>query len=192
MEVGIGVSTQLSGADGTSWIRGEFADGSALARRVAGLVQPLWSAWLLAERPPDPPVVLDRTGRGCSAAAADHQMDRCLADGRAHGLRTLVVEDDLGRRGDSALATAGPVCFVEDRIIRWTDVQTSAHLSRLLTAGSSGSPLIAFASSAASADLGLAPGVELTSGQIDRIIETVQLVVTSVYDGEAYLVMSRS
>lgn len=106
----------------------------------------------------------------------------------------LIVEDDLGRRGDPSL---GPgVLLVDDRVARafrlarHEDVDGAAEG---LFRGASGNPTNAFiveSSSAVLSEEGSIPR-ELSPSQVGELLAGVVAVVVSVFDAETYLMVLR-
>jgi hypothetical protein len=101
-------------------------------------------AWLLV---PDPataaPLVLDDSGRGIQSKDADATTQRVLQCLGRDVVKTVIVEDDLARRGD--VIAGADVAFVEDRVLRWTALDNdAAGAVALMRSGSSGYPLNAF------------------------------------------------
>ncbi len=145
------------------------------------------AGWLLvpATLPSNPPV-LDDHGRGLRSADADAAAQRVLDRVGRDVIKTLIVEDDLARRGDANLGAA--VAFVEDRVLRWVDCSRNTEgAAAMLRNGSSGYPLNAFACRAAVSELGLSPGRALSADEQKRVTESTALIIVSIYDAEAFL-----
>lgn len=128
---------------------------------------------------------LDDYARGIKPGDADSVAQGVL--GRlGHGrVSTLMVEDDLARRGDPL--AVGKVAFVGDRVLRWASLADPQAAVSLLRSGSSGYPLNSYASKAAHEELGLNPGHSLTAAEEALVVDTTAFVVVSVYDAEAFL-----
>jgi hypothetical protein len=131
---------------------------------------------------------LDDHGRGIRSSEADQIAKRVLECFAQVGVRTLVVEDDLARRGDRAIGA--DVAFVGDRVIRWADLEVgSVAAVRLLGTGASGYPLNAYTCWLAPIELGLEYGETLDVSQQAFLVDSICAVITSVYDAEAYLML---
>jgi hypothetical protein len=170
----------------SDWVRGSLAQGSSLAMLMSRRLQMLTSARLLVHHAGGA-VVLNDHGRSISSADTDAMAHQLFARVGAEAVKTLIVEDDLARRGDSSVEA--DVVFVEDRVLRWTGLGDAASAGALLRRGSSGYPLNAFVSREPADVLGLVPGHTLTKDEQARVVDTTELVLVSVYDAEAYLVL---
>jgi hypothetical protein len=127
-------------------------------------------------------------GRGISTADADAAVQHLLASMARNGPQTLVVEDDLARRGDSSLTA--DVAFVGDRVLRWIALSEGGDAaSRLLRTGSSGYPLNAFLCDRAPSELGLTAGRLLSEPDTLSVAESVFAVITTIYDAETFLIL---
>lgn len=184
--MGSPVSVEL----GAGWVRGSLAQGSGMAELMTRRLDKLGSAVLLSPsvQGAAPVTSLDDLGRGIRSSDADQIAQRLLESFAAAGVRTLVVEDDLARRGDPGVGL--DVAFVGDRVVRWADLGVGADVAvQLLRAGASGYPLNAFACWPPSAELGLEAGVPLGERQQAALVESTCAVITAVYDAETYLVL---
>jgi hypothetical protein len=131
---------------------------------------------------------LDDHGRGYPSSEVDRLASRLLELLTSVGAQSLVVEDDLARRGDPGLE--GNVAFVDDRVVRWANLGQGADApAALLRGGSSGYPLNAFVSSFGAGDLMLAPGSRLQPAALSTIVNSAMAVIASVYDAEAYVAL---
>jgi hypothetical protein len=187
-----GVSTAIDAGVAMDWVRGSLAEGSALAMSMTWQLNSLTSAWLVA---PDgstlAPLLLDNQGRGIKTRDADLAAARFLACLSHHGDQILLVEDDLARRGDPRLDDE--VAFVEDRVVRWSEIEAdTSHAVALLRSGSSGYPLNAFVCHASARQLGLGPGGQIDDACQASIVESVDAVLVSVYDAEAYVALANA
>lgn len=147
------------------------------------------SARLVAPQLPrsDGPTSLDDHGRGVHPSAADYLAQQVLCRFAASGNQTLIVEDDLARRGDPGLQEAA---FVGDRVLRWRELGVEAKQAvRLLRSGASGYPLIAYVCRGASADVGLEAGTLLDSKKQAALVDSTVAILVTVYDAEAYLLL---
>jgi hypothetical protein len=172
------------------WVRGSLAQGSTLSMLMSERLTSLPVALLVA-----PSVMahretprLDEHGRGYSAAETDRRAAALLDGVRARGARLLVVEDDLARRGD--LALEGNFAFVDDRVVRWAELDDGAAAAvALMRSGSSGYPLNAFASNLSARELGLMPRSQLQPANLSAMVESAAVILASVYDAEAYVAL---
>lgn len=184
------LGSPVSAKLGADWTRGSLAQGSDLAASMTRRLAEFASARLLIPPVPGaaPVTSLDDHGRGTRSSDADQIAQRLLGSFAAAGVRTLVVEDDLARRGDPGVGL--DVAFIGDRVVRWADLGVGANAAvQLLRAGASGYPLNAFACWRPSAELGLKAGVILGESQQAALVDSTSAVITSVYDAETYLVL---
>jgi hypothetical protein len=183
---GMSVSTPL----GADWVQGSLAQGSGLATMMTLRLDRMETARLLAPEVPGAGSVapLDDYARGIRSSDSDQVAKRVLESFAEVGVRTLVVEDDLARRGDPGLGA--DVAFLSDRVIRWADLAVGAVAAvRLLRTGSSGYPLNAFACWGAPVELGLEAGKTLDESRQASLVDSTCAVITSIYDAEAYLLL---
>jgi hypothetical protein len=176
--------------EAAGWVRGSLAQGSTLAMSVAEQLAALSTAWLVVSEQADlqGAIRLDDVSRGLDIRDVDLAAHEVLASFGRAGVRVLLVEDDLARRGDPNL---GPdVGFVGDRVLRWADIGESPDLATsLLRGGSSGYPLNAFACRSRAPVLGLIPGSELSAESQAKIVGSTDAVIATVYDAEAYVTL---
>jgi hypothetical protein len=173
---------------GVDWVRDSLAQGSGMAELMTRQLGRFSSAVLLSPSATGAPPVtsLDHHGRGIRSSDADQIAERLLESFAAAGVLTLVVEDDMQRRGDPAVGLE--VAFVGDRVVRWADLRVgAASAGHLLRA--SAYPLNAFACWASSAELGLKAGVSLSESQQAALVGSTCAVMTAVYDAETHLVL---
>lgn len=169
------------------WIDESLARGSRLANLMQPRVERMRHASLLGA-PASAPHALDNTGRGVSSSDANFDVARFLEATRASGICTLLVEDDVARKGDPRLPN--DVAFVEDRVIYWTEIAPGARsATRLLRNGSTGYPLNAFISRGSIADMNPFRRRRLDSA-LDSICADVSGVIVSVFDDESFVVIS--
>lgn len=132
---------------------------------------------------------LDDLGRGMRSVDADAIVQQAVESMARAGAGTLVVEDDLARRGDSGLPV--DVAFVGDRVLRWAALNDEpAVAARLLRTGSSGYPLNAFVCRPDPADLPLVAGTALNELDIAVLAEATCAVITAVYDAESFVILA--
>jgi hypothetical protein len=174
------------------WVRGSLAQGSDLARLVGANLSTLANALLLVEpsraRGLEP--ILDDNGRGIPALEADEIAERLLARAAHRTAVTLIVEDDLARRGDP---NVGRATFVADRVLRWEEVDNKARRAvSLLRRGASGYPLNAYLCQGSATDLGLTADEDLSPVRQQCLAEAVLGVIVSVWDAEALVAVVSS
>lgn len=185
----VGVPLDIDRA--TDWVRGSLAQGTTLAGLTTATLARYRSALLLApeSRIWSDSIHLDDSGRGVAVVEADAVAARFLAQLREVGGRTLIVENDLARRGDALRRDES--CFVEDRVLAWVELTADVSVAAsLLRRGSSGYPLNAFVSRLPALDLGLARGHQLSAEEIDVIVDSILAIVVSVFDAEAYVAVA--
>jgi len=169
------------------WVRESLSQGSRLAALIAQTIDRLPSAVVLAapSYTGEGRLVIDGRGRGLPSFEADSAAQEMLQRIVELGAATLIVEDDLARRGDPI---SGQAAFVGDRLIRWTPiVGDCAAASRLLRTGSSGYPLIAFGCFGVPSSLGLVADGELSLKTQEHIAAATHAVIVSMWDAEACL-----
>ena len=173
---------------GVDWVRDSLAQGSGMAELLTRGLGRFSSAVLLSPSATGAPPVtsLDHHGRGIRSSDADQIAERLLESFAAAGVLTLVVEDDMQRRGDPAVGL--DAAFVGDRVVRWADLGVGAA-SAVHHLRASAYPLNAFACWASSAELGLEAGVSLGESQQAALVGSTCAVMTAVYDAETYLVL---
>jgi hypothetical protein len=90
---------------GGDWVRDSLAQGSGMAELMTRQLGRFSSAVLLSPSATGAPPVtsLDHHGRGIRSSDADQIAERLLESFAAAGVLTLVVEDDMQRRGDPAV-----------------------------------------------------------------------------------------
>jgi len=171
------------------WARRSLAGGSGLAQAVACRLAGFRAARVLTspDRLENQAVVLDDTGWRIPTSVADDIASRLLGKlGRAC-VSTLVVEDDLARRGDPHV---GGAAFAGDRVLRWEELdRDGGSAARLLRRGASGYPLNAFVCCGAAEDLGLGSGRELTAVEQENLAGSACVVIVSVWDAESYVAL---
>lgn len=175
---------------GSDWARGSLAQGSDLALRVSSRLAEFTVALVVA--PPTvalDPAILDDHGRGFRTSDVDRLAARMLDSLHEAGAKTLVVEDDLARRGDPRLPS--DIALVGERVLRWIDLSLGSEVAaRLLRTGASGYPLNAVVCMLPAEELALTPGRVLTDDETLRLASTARAVITSVYDAETYLILT--
>jgi hypothetical protein len=182
-DVGIAIDAEAA----ADWVRGSLAQGSFLAMLMTTRLASLSSARLLVPSTDAGEVgKLDDDGRGIRQSDVALVARRVLEHitGR---LETLIVESDVARRGDRHLSP--DVAFVEDRVLRWTDLADVDEAVVLLRRGASGYPLNAYGCVDPAGDLGLRAGQTLDGDDLARVCASTCLVVVSVYDGEAFVAL---
>lgn len=119
---------------------------------------------------------------------ADADVVRYFEANRALGFCTLLVKDDMARRGDPYLPR--DIAFVDDRVLHWTEIGPGARsATQLVRNGSTGHPLNAFVSRRPPADMKSLLGRQIDS-LLERICADICTVMVSVFDGESFVVMN--
>jgi hypothetical protein len=104
--------------------------------------------------------------------------------------QTLIVEDDLARRGDPR--NLGRVAFVGERVLHWCELNEAADAAvDLLHDASAGYPLNAFVAAGSPEQLGLSAQASLLKSDLRVIRRRISTVLVGVLDGETYLIASR-
>ncbi len=177
-----------------TWVTNSLERGGPFAKELLQIWRPGPVASLFAEEgsvPTVPQLGFDDVGRGLGV-----EKSRQVAVSELAGLvgsdRHLIVEDDLGRRGDPGL---GPeVLLVGDRVARVFRLGSSEDVVRAvdgLLRGASGYPTNAFIvedGGMGLPDTGSSP-IELTSSRVQELATGVVAVVVSVFDSETYLMV---
>lgn len=175
---------------GAQWVRGSLGSGSILSTLVSKRLGDFTAARILV---PEEALaglsgLLDDDGKGVQTSDADLVAGRVLEKFAAAGVQTVVVEDDLARRGDASLAQ--DVAYVQDHVLRWADLTNGpVGGAQLLRGGSSGYPLNAYACWLSPVELGLEPGRDLEEKERESIVASTCAVFVSVYDAEAFVVL---
>ena len=185
MTAALGQRVEPEGA--FSWVRGSLAQGSDLARLIGARLSTLTKALLLVEpsRVQGHGPILDDSGRGIPSSEADEVAKRLLASAARTAKLTLVVEDDVARKGDPHL---GRAAFVGTRVLRWEEVDDQAASAvTLLRRGAFGYPLNAYVCQGTATDLGLSADSQLSPVLQERIADAVLGVLVSVWDAEAFV-----
>jgi hypothetical protein len=190
-----GLGVRVSGEHALEWMRGSLAQGSDIAAMVLPRLARFDSGHLLvpAESGGGPWSPLSDTGGKCHPADSDRVAEPFIATCSRAGARTLVVEDDVARKGDPGLSDED-VVYVSDRVLRWADLgrQSARSAVALLRSGASGYPLNAYLVTVAPNELGLMRQRVLTHVDQRMIaVATIGLVAT-VYDAEALLAVIAS
>jgi len=175
---------------GTRWVRSSLASGSILSAMVMKRLSDFSAARLLAPDTALPGLthILDDNGRGIRTCDVDLIAGRVLEKFSVAGVQTLVVEDDLARRGDAL--SGHDVAYVDDHVVRWIDLTASPVAAvQLLRRGASGYPLNAFACWLSPEALGLESGRDLGEGERASIVSSTGSVLVSVYDAEAFVAL---
>jgi hypothetical protein len=127
-------------------------------------------------------------GLGFKHADSDEAMRAYLQDFENSGAKTLVVEDEISRRGDPI--RGGPVAYYRDKVFRWCLLGGDAMRAvQLLRFGSSGYPLNAYVSPLSPQELSLSPDSELGASFPDAIKSALLAVIVSALDAETFLVI---
>jgi hypothetical protein len=174
--------------EAASWVHESLTQGSALAAAVGERLEQFSSAWLLVPEHAD--VRGGRLDQSCGLriGEADVLARQLLTRLARTGHHTLVVEDELARKGDPHLDP--DISFVGDRVVRWTEIDEHAEqATTLLRSGSSGYPLNAFVCRCSAPTLHLTTGSDLSAESRGNIIASTKAVIASVYDGEAFVVL---
>lgn len=186
------VTVELPRGRARGWIEKSLAAGDGVAAAV--LADPPFAggrfrSFVPADTPAERLARLEEGGL-VDAEAALAALATELDNLKRRGASSLVVEDDVGRRGDPAVASSeAATSFIGDRVVSWADLKPGAcELAARVTNYASGYPLNAFVSSRSAAELGLVDRGTLSEGFGARVAATVMAVIVSTFDAESYLV----
>lgn len=181
------IGTALQPELAVSWVRDSLKQGSSLAKTMSEILWMPGLARVLCEGPLAEESAYDfQRGGRVLPSDADVAAGRLLGAVRLQGVKTLVVEDDLRRRGDPNFD--GGVSFLDDRVLHSRELDDPlGAVVRLLRMGSSGYPLNAFLCDRSRTELGLVDGREIGREQSAVILGATRVVIVAVYDAEAYL-----
>jgi|JI10StandDraft_1071094.scaffolds.fasta_scaffold18321_7 hypothetical protein len=166
------------------WLLDSLAQGTVLASAVSALLGQAVVRIVLAGQT-TALQVLPAHGSSVPTSESDQLAAAVLEIELRNGGRTLIVEDDLARKGDRVL-TQDRVGFVDDRVLRWADLE-SEDAPGLLRTGSAGYPLNAYVVSLSADELGLTNGLQLGTELVQRIAESTMLVLVGAFDGEGFI-----
>lgn len=184
--VEFGIKTSTSSA--LPFVRESLRDGTALALSVDRQIGRLGVCRILIPSSSMAPAVIDARGRSFSRRATEELATNLFSACGAASALTLVVEDDLARRGD--VLHGANYAFLGNRVIRWARVNDSARAAtHLLRTGASGYPLNAFLCDADGSQLGLSEGASVAFSSCPSMADHVSAVIVSAFDGEAFLVL---
>jgi hypothetical protein len=185
--VGMAVAPDAAG----SWVLASLQQGSSLSAAVAAHLWKPGSARVLGANALDEAsaVGFEHGGRA-TTSDADLAARRLFEAARSHGVKTLIVEDDLRRRGDPSLTSN--VVYFGERVLHMTAIEGDVSAAvQMLRSGASGYPLNGFLCDKGQEDLGLIAGGEVDNDQAAAIVAATQIVIVAAYDAEAYLVWLR-
>lgn len=185
--------------DARKWALYSLEQGAEISQFMRSRIQAPISAVLLAPREldlaslkSDGGSLLDDRSRGISRADSEIELERVLQERQA---RLVVVEDDLGGREDPGLRGPRPagfeggLSFIGDRVIHWSERGAdAAAMVRLMRWGSSAYPLNAFLCDE-NARRHLGPDQEIAPLGCAEIVESVRMVIHSIYDAESFLII---
>lgn len=188
-----GYSVPVESTQAADWVRGSLASGSDLALQILPRLHLFGHAHLLV--PPDADYATSATGlsdhgRGRPPSESDAAAVDFLRTWSTATRGTLVVEDDLARRGDPNLED-DDIVYINDRVLRWVDLRamTPARAVALLRSGASGFPLNAYLCVGSSEVLGLSAKRNLSVADRTVLARAVAGLITTVYDAEAFLAL---
>lgn len=183
---------------GRDWIERSLARGHELSAAVLATA-PLHSGSFLALVPSgfDPSRLTDFDRGGVMASdVANATLARILDEMARQHISCVVVEDDVGRRTDPAIARRKvPSAFIGDRVISWADLDqpdSGTAAAETIAAVSSGYPRNAFVIAKPAVDLALTTGESLPADFAAKAAASLVAVVVSAFDDESFLVWSNS
>ncbi|AJT40902.1 hypothetical protein [Psychromicrobium lacuslunae] len=186
-------------AAGIEWVRDSLEWGAGM--NTGGSLEPLVlkklelfsEATLLAPLVPAVTPVTELNAWGREFPSAEGRSIEALAMTylRDHGVRSIVVEDEMASRGDSDLEEGGSLCFVNDRVLRWAALEeVSSEVTRFLQRHTTGYPTNVYFCRLDGAALGLENGKTLNPADQQRVVDAICAIVVSVYDGDAFFMLS--
>lgn len=179
-------------ADATAWVEEGLADGGALAAALAGNLDPLTDFFVLVPAHADVTWhPREASGYRMTRSAIELGLARMLRSAEACGARTIIVEDELGRRGDPVLTTSAAAAFgvryMGDRVVRSQPIRADLSAAiRIIRTGSSGYPLNGFLT-----EFELPDSDELALPQLDGVLRKLVGILVSAFDAETYAVLAR-
>lgn len=170
------------------WMRTCLGQGTLIANGLADQLGDAVLRLITTEYPANLPASL-ASGTGRTSAEAGAFLEIILAVERAHGGVVLIVEDELGKRGDPYLKDR-QCCYVGDRVLGWRSL-TSGELLEFIRRTSSGYPLNAYVVRASADELGLTDGAQLSDTQVASIVQAVTMFLCGALDSEGFVVAWR-
>jgi len=117
-------------------------------------------------------------------------LGRILVDGTFGLIGSLLVEDDVRRKGDPWIGRIKPPsAFIADRVLHWANPNTGiGNVVEVIHHGGFGYPLNAFLVTKSSADLGLVDSEEAPEDLPRQVVSSLLGVVVSAFDNESFLI----
>lgn len=177
----------ISAQSAIDWIRYSLSQGTELAQLVSRSLPSMTRAVLLV--PPswvqEAEPTLDKTGRDIPMSESVKVARSLLARLGATSVMTLVVEDDVRRRGHRHV---GHAAFIDDPVLYWEHLDDRGErAARLLREGAY--LLNAYLLQGWPADYGLVSDKELSDRDLAHNAEATRGVIVSVWDDEALVAL---
>lgn len=177
-----------------NWLRESLAGGHELSAAVLGSSR-FDAGEFLVLLPTGGdlgPVPAFAEGGVVSSDLANAALAGILEDLMRQGAASVVVEDDVGRRGDPAIdKRKAPSAFMGDRVICWSELDwpgSGTVAVETIAEAASGYPRNAFVLSETAADLGVSAGRSLPADFAARAAASLTAVVVSAFDDESFLI----
>lgn len=170
------------------WVLDSLTQGSLLSAGMRPHAEQMRYATLLGSPDVVPPK-LDDASRGLSSRESSTDLVTFLEAARLRGGRTVLVENDMARRGDPHLPPdAG---FIGDRVLEWAEITPDARsAARLLRDASTSFPLNAFIACRPLHDIDTLRARQLDS-LIPLLCADVVGIIVAAFDGESFVALTR-
>jgi hypothetical protein len=174
------------------WLEESLRGGHELAAAVLGAVRFDAGRFQLALPESEAARAVTGFDQGgvVGASLADAALAQYLDDFASRGALCVLVEDDLLRQSDPAVARRPvPSAFIGDHVIHWCELARGAGsiATEVIRMSASGYPLNAFLVTKSAADLRLSPGGSLVKDFTTDVVASLAAVVVSAFDGESFL-----
>jgi hypothetical protein len=123
-------------------------------------------------------------------AASRECLGRMLVDGEFGPVGSLLVEDDVRRKGDPWISKiAPPSAFIGERVLHWADSEMGIDkVVEAIHRGGFGYPLNVFLMTKSSAELGLVDREDAPEELPQEVVSSLLVVVVSAFDNESFLI----
>jgi hypothetical protein len=132
-------------------------------------------------------VTLSNVGRGLTGSreVARNFLKQLAADAP----RTLLVENELGRRGDPGMESRS--VFMNGVPASWSELNGYGNVDpvSVITGTSSGWPLNAYVLAGPPSKYQLTLGADLAGSEQEKVAKDTVTILSSVFDGEAFLAL---
>ncbi|NYE96460.1 hypothetical protein FHU41_002710 [Psychromicrobium silvestre] len=164
-------------------------NGPELDKLISKSLDRFTAAIILAPPQGKSVIEVDNTSRLIEMNHSDTVAENVMKRLALCGMETLIVEDDIPVRNDSSL---GEIAYLDETVIRWRSFSDSPKdLVTLMREGATGYPMVAYVSNVSSEELKIESGVTITVDQQSKISATIQAVIVTIYDAEAFLMLGQ-